>query len=475
MILRRLARWTLLLIPIAVAAGQANNLVLDDTPLQELRGWGVTPAPLDWDGRQAFYGDSGLQVAKVYRDSGITIARLTIGAVGLYNNERREVRLESVDWALQDQIELLAAGGIHQYVLTLLSAPAYLKTYYMSAAHLLQEPNALRVECEPLLARYVGEILDRLRAKGLARPVALSIQMQPDRPTLDSGVPVTAAHGTPYSAEQWQRVLVAVRAELDRRGHQAVGLIGPETFGPSGSAGWWDRNATAPSAENTSSAALSGWAYHSDGARTPAAAAGSEKLEAILRRTRKENAIWMLSSNCSSAQSDADVLLQAFRSMRHDLVDIGASYWFWRYAFDWNPSSETLVWGRGGNQTAVYEALRTLWQAARPGAHVYRLEGRDRDTARGELEAFALRGKDQLVYVCINPTAHDVEATILGLGSQATRHVFSPQGTSVRACRAMQDQTQVMTVPARGIVIGVVATQPPERQPAKLSAVAAAN
>jgi hypothetical protein len=60
------------------------------------------------------------------------------------------------------------------------------------------------------------------------------------------------------------------------------------------------------------------------------------------------------------ARDDDELLILAFRSMRHDLVDIGASYWFWRYAFDWNQSSEALVWGRAGNRSPVYEALRIL-------------------------------------------------------------------------------------------------------------------
>ena len=422
---------------------------LGTTPLQELRGWGMTPCALDWDGRMTLHAEATKQIRDVYRECHASVIRLLVGGTNVYNNENLQAR--PVAAMLEDHIKLARDAGIQAYVITLLSAPPFLKMYYTSSGRVYMNPNQLRVECEELFSGYVVDILEQLKQRHLTLPEAISLQMQPEDPQYDWGIPVTAAHGTYYSAEQWSRVLRKTRLEMNKHGLREVGLIGPETFGP---LGWEDPDPAKDGNENDASI-LSGWAYDSAGVRElESQNHRARSVIETIQGMRAHNAIWMLSSNCNNAENDGDVIVQTFQLLRHDLVEVGASYWLWRYAFSWTPSSECLGFGRAGQRAPICDALAKLWGAAPPGAKVYPLlRQKDKDVA-SELEGFALVLSKRRVFVLINGAHHEATVALRNLSGTVNADYW---GGATHRHQAIANEADLhfVNIPPRTIAIVV--------------------
>lgn len=424
------------------AAHPTVEFSVSTLPLQRLVDWGITPTALDWDGHLELRAQAQNHVKALYDDLGLTVVRLTIGG-------DRDVYDENLGQAapLPDsffKMISLAETSHLRYIISILSVPLQLKTYYSNSAHVLLESNSLREENEKAFASYVADVLEQLHGKGCPPPAGLSIQMQPDNPTADFGIPITAAHGTSYTSEQWWRVLRLVRAELDRRGHSELPLIGPETYGVRGSKAWLGTNSPELGVRE---ALLAGWAYQSDGAKNDDT--GKEKSPADWR-TYGQTGLWMLGSNCNVCKTDEDVVIETFLSMRHDLIDLGASHWFWRYAFDWNPSPEVLISGREGRHTPIYDALKCLWHAAPSGAVLRNLiqTGTRSDTVVG----FAFETEHGVVSVCINSGGTPAAAVFRALPPRMRVNLFGAERKKF-VTENSAEQPATIDLPARSIAI----------------------
>lgn len=425
------------------------TLVLAADRQQQIKAWGFTPTPMEWDGKTMLRDPSIAR--KLYRDSGATMIRLVLGGSSVYDAQARKIGKTVAASYLIPQIQAAADSGIHSYILSLASPPAYMKGYYAVGAYVDGEPNRLRNECEDLLAEYVADLLQQIRQAGVALPAAVSIQAQPDVGAADFGCPPSIGQGAIYSHGQWLRVAVKIRQQLDRREFREIALIGPEALGPA----WFEALANEigarASAENMR-LAVSGLAIASTGGN-------AQTWQTLLRDFRQQPSadtypVWVLSSREVEATCDRELLVRTFSHLKADLVDLQVSYWFWRFGFSWEPCAESLVWGRAGNETPLFGALRTMWRSAPPGAFLRRIIAAEGDA--NAVAAFALETSTAVVLVASNITATEQEIAVANLGTgEIHGSIFTDSAQPLTVAFQQRQSSRLARMPGKAVLIAI--------------------
>lgn len=424
------------------ASGAEVEFTLGREPRQEIKGWGFTPAPLDWDSR-SMLRDAAL-LTRIYRNSGANMARILVGDINMYDASVLKIRTSAIDSFLLPQLEALHAAGIERYVISLSSAPVYTKVYSAPSAYVELDPNFLRPDCEDLVARFLADAVDRLREKKAILPVAVSIQSQPNCPVADYGCPPAAAHGTFYSPEQWRRVVEKTRAALDEKGLSEVGIIGPESFGIERRF-FISADKTSASPRKTAVSGLSGFAFNLPD-NFQADSDGGQSLGKL-----PSKGIWMLTPYFTRAVDDRALILETFLAMQRDLLALKVDHWFWRYGFTWERGAESLCYGRNGVETPVFVALKTLWHAAPAGSLVYELSRSPRSQTK--CGAIAFQSPRGLAVVITNPENVNLTIQLKGVPQlSGTAHYFD--GTAVRTAEVQRKGERfIIDAPKRAVVI----------------------
>lgn len=395
--------------------GAEVELRLQADARQEIRGWGFTPAPIDWDGNSMLRDTSIL--VRVFKDSGVNMARVLIGDLNMYDVVALKPRFNSVDSYILPQIVALQKAGIDKYVLSLMSAPVFTKAYNAPHAYIEMDPNYLREECGDLVAGFLVDVVRRLREHNVPMPVAISIQSQPNGATFDYGCPPATAHGTFYTPEQWMTVARKTRQLLDGAGLGGVGIIGPESFG----LGW----GLAPACQEMNEAlerrtkpAFTGVAFNLPGDfRTQEYAAQIRMIE------RHFEERWMLTPYLVNSGNDRQLLLESFVAVQRDLLELGVTHWFWRFGFTWERGAESLTYGRAGTETPVFAALKILWHTAPAGSKISALTATGNTVAN--LRTIGFRNGSETTVVAINLDGYPHKVRFLGIPqSSGVAHRF---------------------------------------------------
>lgn len=404
-----------------VARAFSAELVFASKPSCVLKDWGVTLTPLDWDGRLMCRDEEVFK--QVCGELGVTMIRIQLSG----GNALRPNQAERL---ITTQVDQFRKYNIKRYMVSIISPPIQFKKYYSAGAFVDGDLNPLREECEGLFVKYIVDVLKLLKLKNTLLPVAISVQSQPDNPTADFGIPPSIAHATPYSIDQWIRVNLMTRHELDENGFASVDLIGPESVSVSWAVNALNQPISGPTGAVSVRSCLAGLALKSSGQILHGDSCKGDFQDAKGGDGRALKGVWLLASHPGNAKNDIDVLLATFLELRHDFVDLSVSHWFYRYGFTWAHGSESLIWGRTRSQTIVYMALRQLWRVAPPDSQVHRISSVALDSEiKARCLGFGLSNESGVTAVLINIGNQAEVAVIKGIGKDCRKmYCFSDCG-----------------------------------------------
>ena len=377
------------------------TITVKPTTLQELKGWGLFPAPYDrqrpmFANGQPAYGDISWlqpsqatppdQLHETVLDLGFDIARVYISpTIGRSDHRLDADRLQD----LKDHLALLHRHGIKHYMISNWSPPAYMK---LPDRVRYGQYHGRRQYLDPAFADgqgydyvdFVVEVLQELRRSGFAAPIALSLQNEPSIAEIYDGCVWT---DTPQQIETYRQVVVQLRQALDQQGLEDVVVLAPEEnalvgmtqiLGRASSRGF-----AALQQDGALREAIGGFSFH-----TYATAGTIQNLNAAMAVYGKDR--WMTEYSTGSGVRDElqahtgnvelDWAFNNVRRMAGDLVDLGVNYWFfWR---GWHeasqPSEQDLVYN-GPTKMKSYFIFHKLWHTVRPGWQVKQVVDRDPD------------------------------------------------------------------------------------------------
>jgi O-glycosyl hydrolase len=403
--------------PVTVVPAATATATLATTA-QPIKGWGLYPA-----GGSALYSKPAIRAA-LY-GMGITHVRVGIDP-GMYagGSTLSDIVINTGTLiVLEQQLQEAQAGGVDNYIASIWSPPAAMKTNGSTVG------GQLSVAQEGAFVAYITKVLLTLHDDGLPLPAALSIQNEPDfqPPTYP---------GCTYPVDQWTRVIEAMRASFDANGLGAVLLFGPET-GTYGGAVYSNASTYTPgyfggpgfpslAGDATFNHAVGAYAFHTYGECQIAG------LNSGLAAVPKDS--WMTEFSEPNGTTELVWTLDMLAALGAHVALVPNNYWFWwnGYASSSSPDNQTLI---GGSSTPVYSkrfwALKALWTAVRPGWLVTHVATTDPDllvalgsqdpcAARVDLLAFTRPDRGAAAVLMVNTTTKSKLIAVGGLpGSTA--------------------------------------------------------
>jgi O-glycosyl hydrolase len=403
---------------------------------QTLKGWGLYPT-----GGGGLYGRSGISdalyasgisfVRVAFRDelyvSGTNVSNMTLDAGNL--------------GTLVQSLQLAQSYGVNQYIVSVWSPPAAMKTNNSVIA------GSLRTDAESSYVAFLTKVVLSLKAAGMPLPMAISIQNEPER--------VEPYNSAFYPVDQWQRVIIAARASFDQNGLSAVPLFGPET-GQFTYAIWLDSTAKTPGY-------LGGSGFPALGSSSALnAAVGAYALhgyydcyvggvDAGIQAHPKD--LWMTEFSELTTAPETQYMIDTYRALAAHLVIAPVDYWAWWTGYTQSSGPPDGLSLLGGNSTPIYSkrywALKQLWTTARPGWVVTPMTTTDPDlqvglgnqapcNARVDLLAFTSPDHSTVAVMMTNTTTKAKLIAVSGL-----------PGTTVQAYEsdANNDMTPQAAVP----------------------------
>jgi O-glycosyl hydrolase len=357
---------------------------------QTIKGWGLYPG----GGPNPFFENSAAQAA-VYALKPMFVRDQIDPALFVSGTRLDNIVLNT---PLFNQyiakIAAAKAAGVSEYILSIWSPPASMKTPALLPGGVLTN--------EALFVAFVVRVLQALQTSSIGLPVALSIQNEPE---------VTAAYAScVYTPETYARVLVDVFGAC-QYAKIPVRLIGPET-GMYTPALPYLSGPTWP---------LAGYALHTYGqcAIIP--------LNAALHSGRDA---WMTEFSQPNGSTELAWTLDMMAALAAHVVLVPFNYWAWWIGYAASvgpPDAGTLI---GGETTAIlskrYYALQKLWSLVTPGWIVRPVVSHDPDlpaslgtqdpcTARVNVVAFSAPDESKTVIQIVNRTMGIKSVTVGGL------------------------------------------------------------
>ncbi|MDQ3815852.1 MAG: hypothetical protein M3347_18240, partial [Armatimonadota bacterium] len=238
-------------------------------PQQTIKGWGCYPSTFQTDRPTAenfhIFNRPNAQ-RLIFKELGISFMRCNI-LPNSYDAHKDDGSLNTryLDATLVRHLKIARRYGMTKYLLTVWSPPAIFRDppFTTGQDNKTGKVSVLKPDREDDYCRYVVKVLDYLTKKQrLAKPLAYSIQNEPD-------APASQWDGLAYDVAQWQRVVKMMRRTFDAGGYQDVPLIGPECSSYANSVGFvGGPDASALKNDNAFAAALAGFAYHGYISRT---------------------------------------------------------------------------------------------------------------------------------------------------------------------------------------------------------------
>lgn len=448
--MRRFFSWAFLLLGGCAAptskppALAPTVLTISPAPQQTIKGWGIYPCTIQND-----RPDAGLftlwhrpNAAKlIWKELGISFWRCEI-TPGSYNSKRDDGSLDEAYLrdSLERQLRLGASFGAKPYILSIWSPPAAFKSppTTLGVDRKTRQVSSLRPEREADFCRFVAHVLLHIQGHGLALPLNLSVQNEPNFAS-------PGWNGTAYSPAQWKRVLVQMRRTLDQSGLQSVGLIGPEGGSYAQSLAFVG-GLKAPILNDAKFRnSLGAFAFHGytvESKRDP----NPQQMRALaLRMQRAGKAVWMTEWSLPGDKPDAlDHALETAQRLGRETAYIPCNYWaWWQGWYFCHPKGEVLVTGRDDARLHIsktYFVLQRLWHSAPGGSVVHRVRSNDSllsgfDAQRVQVVAFQT-GKRQTLLL-VNPTASSKPVEVRGLSGTLARRFVTDIARDMKAQAAL--------------------------------------
>jgi glucuronoarabinoxylan endo-1,4-beta-xylanase len=412
---------------------------------QPIKGWGLYPA-----GGSTLYSRPAVRTA-LYA-TGITHIRVGIDpAIYASGSTLGDISLNASSLTvLEQELEEARAGGVDNYIASIWSPPAAMKTNGSLIG------GQLSTAQEGAFVAYITTVLLKLEQDGMGLPAGISIQNEPDfQPTTYSGCT--------YSVAQWTRVIEAMRASFDANGLGSVVLFGPES-GTYGAAVYSDASTYTPGyfggpgfpslvSDATFNHAVGAYAFHTYGECQIAG------LTSGMAAVPKDS--WMTEFSEPNGTTELAWTLDMLAALGAHVALVPNNYWFWwnGYSSESTPDNQTLI---AGSSSPVYSkrywALKALWNAVRPGWLVTHMTTTDSDLlvalgaqdpcqARVDLVAFTRPDHGAAVVVMVNPTSKSKLIAVGGLPGTAAAVYRTDNSVDMAAQPAASITHGVATIP----------------------------
>ncbi len=406
-------------------------LSISSVSQQTIRGWGIYPCTVENDRPDAelftlWHRPSAARL--IWKELGITFWRCDIPP-GCYDSRCDNGSLDEayLRGSLERQLRLGASFGPKPYILSIWSPPAPFKSppTTLGIDPKTKRMSSLAPEREADFCRFVSRVLGRIHAHGLALPIALGVQNEPNFAS-------PLWKGTAYSPAQWKRVLVQMRRTLDQNGLRSVRLLGPEggSYAQSLSFVGGSKAPILSHAELRQS--LDGFAFHGYTVESKRGPNPQQMRLVALAMQRANKAVWMTEWSLPGDKPDALThALETAQRLGRETAYIPCNYWAWWQGWYFrHPKGEVLLTGRDDTRLHVsktYFVLQKLWHSAPGGSVVHRVQSNDPqlsgfDPHRVQVVAFQCAARQTLLLV--NPTLSAKPVEVRGLiGTLATRFV----------------------------------------------------
>jgi O-glycosyl hydrolase len=433
------ARMAISVVPSATATATLSSTA------QPIKGWGLYPA-----GGSTLYSRPTVRTA-LYA-TGITHIRVGIDP-GIYGGGSTLSNLsinQSNLLVLEQELEEARAGGVDNYIASIWSPPASMKTNNSTIGGQLDSTQ------EGAFVAYITKVLLQLQHDGQPLPEALSIQNEPDfQPPTYSGCT--------YSVAQWTRVIEAMRASFDANGLGSVVLFGPES-GTYGAAVYSNASTYTPgyfggpgfpslANDATFNHAVGAYAFHTYGECQIAGV--NSGLSAVPKDS------WMTEFSEPNGTTELAWTLDMLAALGAHVALVPNNYWFWwnGYSTEATPDNQTLI---AGSSTMVYSkrywALKALWNVVRPGWLVTHMTTTDNDLlvalgsqdpcqARVDLVGFTRPDNGAAAVVMVNTTTQSKLIAVGGLPGTTVSIYRTDANVDMAAQPSVSITSRVATIP----------------------------
>jgi O-glycosyl hydrolase len=440
-------------------------LTVSQTPQQTIKGWGIYPCTIQNDRPDAslytlWHRPNASRL--IWQELGISLWRCEI-LPGSYDAKRDDGSLDEayLRGSLERQLRLGASFGQKPVILSIWSPPGVFKSppTTLGIDPKTKRMSSLRVQREADFCRFVARVLLHIKAQGLALPIALSVQNEPNFAS-------PLWNGTAYSPAQWKRVMVQMRRTLDQNGLQSVALLGPEGGSYAQSLAFVG-GAKAPVLNDAAlRRTLGGFAFHGytvESKRDP----NPQQLRSVaLAMQRAGKAVWMTEWSLPGDKPDPlDHALETAQRLGRETAYIPCNYWtWWQGWYPRHPKGEVLLTGSDDAHLHVsktFFVLQKLWHSARVGSVVHRVESNDADISGFDahrVQAVAFQSDKHQTLLLVNPTTSAKALQVRGLtGASATPFLTDrTRDMKARPKSGVSSGKASWTLPPRSIEVVVV-------------------
>lgn len=488
------------------SASSAATITVTDERLQEIKGWGVFGGYhrlSDWGtdfslvSRSDFPGsvDKTNILDALWKDLGVSMARVDLPPT--YYDPEAPDKINA--YRIMDLVKHLEAAnkrGVTEYKIAVWSPPASMKQPARSEgkfwrrisdgankaqwfAGIDKDPafenvtTALREDKEAEFVTYYAKAVKHLTTHGLPAPVAISLQNEPRwNPDYDACV---------YSAPQYHRVAIALRAALDAEGLTSVKLIGPEHNdygdGLHGNPIFyknWSALGKIDGKPNALATAFAGTASHSydlsKGDDWDKKAYLNEYSSALerLQSDFPEWDFWATehSIDYPNDMDEMGLTMTAIRQFNREIATLPHNYWFWWQGYNLtDPANhlQALLTGTDSDlkKSKLYHIFSKLWNAAPVGSIVRKVTSDHPSIVAAEafeIDTVAFERTDgRIVLLVCNPTSSAQTVTLNGFRGTSSKVFLTTAGEDMlpQADLVLTDGGASYEFPAGSIVLFV--------------------
>jgi O-glycosyl hydrolase len=412
----------LLIVPISVVSSQGTRpgvstykAVLSGSVNQPITGWGCFPGWVDrGDG---ILNNRDIQNA-VYRDLGMTVGRVKL--IPGYCNQDGSLNTKAIDDNLARQIETMREYDITKWITTVWSPPLFMKTINDEKGIVNGQPNHLNPEFEDAFVKYYVKVLVYIRdVKKMGTPVYASIQNEPDF--------AAGWDGCKYEPEQWGRVTVKLRKELDRNDLNSVKIQGHD-HNHNTLSKFLGKNLSYLTSNPELLKSLDGIAFHSYAEGQESGGKAAVEARSLILKfkndLKKGNEIWETEFSTVRNEDLTVSAIRHVRSMIRDIAYLEANcYLYWLGSSEREKfSGEELMFQ--GNKVKLYYIFQKLWHCVIPGSFSVKIFVKDTDPDLSNfgpdpMDMLAFASENKTVVLLTNPTSVARNLTIKGLSGNS--------------------------------------------------------
>jgi len=448
-----------------------HSVTVSSVDSQTMKGWGAFPSYFrsDWN------AESGTQNFTIFNKTQIQNALYSELGLNIIRVDLQPRSFNSTTWGLdttalndlKQQIQIARSYGITQYVVSVWSPPAAMKSPAdIRAVTPSGQVTHLRSDMEDAFVQYAADALNWLDQQGLGKAAAFSLQNEPSA--------TVGYDGCIYDQTQYQRVLVKLKNKFNSSGLSGVKVFGAEGQYPSSN---YDQlganfsglgNLSVKNAIDVIATHTYDQYYQEIGTLT--------NYNTQAKNTGKE--MWMTEwSPIDYGSTEIDWTINGMRHFARDLVEMEHTYWFfWRgWAHTDNNAShpENLLTGDVSPvRSKLFYVFSKLWKNAPAGSKVRKMSTTDTTLkATGSIEddmmAF-VNPSGQTVVLLVNPTTSSKTLDVKGLNGSSVKQYLTTSSqnmTDQGSFTVSGGQASNLVFPARSISVlvtsGTGTTPPP--------------